>query len=69
MTVRGFSRRFKPLELLSSNQLEAIYQGTLKILWETGGKKELGELKEGDSHKGKELEIILWTAKISLIHL
>jgi trimethylamine--corrinoid protein Co-methyltransferase len=36
MTVKGFARNFKPLEILTEGQVEAIHQGTLDVLWETG---------------------------------
>ena len=36
MARKGFMRKFKPLELLTEEQLEAIHRGTLDVLWETG---------------------------------
>ena len=34
--MRGFRRNFKPLEILTEEQVEAIHQGTLEILERTG---------------------------------
>ncbi|NIQ40147.1 MAG: hypothetical protein GTN81_16415 [Proteobacteria bacterium] len=36
MTMKGFQRSFRPLEILSEGQVEAIHKGTLQVLWETG---------------------------------
>jgi len=36
MGLKGFVRHFKPLEILTEGQLEAIYKGTLEVLWRTG---------------------------------
>jgi len=36
MALRGFTRNFKPLEILTDEQLEAIHKGTLEVLWVTG---------------------------------
>ena len=36
MAMKGFTRKFKPLELLTEEQLEAIHRGTLDILGNTG---------------------------------
>lgn len=36
MTMKGFTRNIKPLELLTDEQIEAIHQGTLEVLKETG---------------------------------
>ena len=36
MTIRGFKRRFRPLEILTAEQVEAIHRGTLRVLAETG---------------------------------
>ncbi len=36
MALRGFTRNFKPLEILTQEQLEAIHRGTLEVLWVTG---------------------------------
>jgi len=36
MTMKGFKRRFKPLELLTEEQIEEIHRGTLDVLWVTG---------------------------------
>jgi len=38
MTMKGFKRNFKPLEILSEDQVEAIHQGALDILETTGVK-------------------------------
>ncbi len=34
--LKGFTRNFKPLEILTEEQVNAIYRGTLDVLWETG---------------------------------
>jgi len=34
--LKGFTRSFKPLEILTEEQVEAIHRGTLDGLWETG---------------------------------
>jgi trimethylamine---corrinoid protein Co-methyltransferase len=36
MTANGFRRDFKPLELLSNDQVEAIHNATLRVMNETG---------------------------------
>ena len=36
MTMKGFTRKFKPLEILTEEQIEDIHRGTLDVLWETG---------------------------------
>jgi len=36
MALRGFVRKFKPLEILTEEELEAIHKGTLEVLWTTG---------------------------------
>ncbi len=32
MILKGFMRKFKPLKILTEEQVEHIYQGTLEIL-------------------------------------
>jgi len=34
--LKGFTRNFKPLEILSEGELEAIHRGTLSVLRKTG---------------------------------
>ena len=34
--MRGFTRKFEPLEILTEEQVESIHRGTLDILWQTG---------------------------------
>jgi len=34
--LKGFTRKFKPLEILTEEQVEAIHRATLDVLWETG---------------------------------
>jgi len=34
--LNGFTREFKPLEILTEEQVEAIHRGTLGVLWRTG---------------------------------
>lgn len=34
--LRGYTRKFKPLEILTEEQVESIHSGTLGVLWETG---------------------------------
>lgn len=36
MTVKGFARNFKPLEILTDEQVDAIHRGTLNVLEKTG---------------------------------
>ncbi len=36
MTMKGFSRNFKPLEILTEEQVEAIHRGMLNVLEKTG---------------------------------
>jgi trimethylamine--corrinoid protein Co-methyltransferase len=36
MAVRGFVRRFRPLEILTEQEVEAIHTGTLQVLGRTG---------------------------------
>jgi len=36
MAIKGFTRRFKPLEILTEEQLWEIHRATLDVLWETG---------------------------------
>lgn len=36
MSLKGFRRNFKPLSILTEEQLVAIHSGTLDVLWETG---------------------------------
>jgi len=36
MAMKGIVRNFKPLEILTEEQVEAIHRATLDILWETG---------------------------------
>ena len=40
MAGRGFTRNFKPLEILTEEQVEAIHKGTLEVLWVTGVRME-----------------------------
>jgi len=34
--LKGFTRKFRPLEILSEEQIEEIHRGTLEVLWVTG---------------------------------
>ncbi len=34
--LKGFTRKFKPLEILTEEQVEEIHRGTLEVLWATG---------------------------------
>ena len=36
MSLKGFARNFKPLEILTEEEVEAIHRGTLEVLWVTG---------------------------------
>jgi len=36
MAMKGFTRRFKPLEILPEEQVRDIHRATLDVLWETG---------------------------------
>jgi trimethylamine--corrinoid protein Co-methyltransferase len=40
MALKGFSRNFKPLEILTEQEVEAIHRGTLEVLWKTGVRME-----------------------------
>ena len=40
MALKGFPRKFKPLEILTEEQVEAIHKGTLEVLWVTGVRVE-----------------------------
>ena len=40
MALKGFTRYFKPLEILGEEQVDAIHKGTLEVLWETGVRVE-----------------------------
>jgi len=40
MALKGFPRNFKPLEILTQEQLDAIHRGTLEVLWVTGVRME-----------------------------
>jgi len=40
MVMKGFTRKFKPLEILTEEQLEAIHRGTLEVLEKTGVRVE-----------------------------
>jgi len=34
--LRGFTRNFPPLKILTEEQVEAIHRGTLDVFWQTG---------------------------------
>jgi len=36
MAKKGFRRNFRPLEILTEEELGAIHRGTLEALWVTG---------------------------------
>ena len=36
MVLKGFTRQFKPLAVLTEEQIEEIHQETLRVLWTTG---------------------------------
>ena len=36
MSIKGFKRNFKPLEILTEDQVEVIHKATLHVLAETG---------------------------------
>jgi len=40
MARKGFTRNFRPLEILAEADLEAIHRGTLEVLWGTGVRVE-----------------------------
>jgi len=40
MSLKGFTRNFKPLEILTEEEIEAIHRGTLEVLWVTGMRVE-----------------------------
>ncbi|MBE9514422.1 MAG: trimethylamine methyltransferase family protein [Chloroflexi bacterium] len=40
MALNGFARNFRPLDILTEEQVEAIHRGSLEILWVTGVRME-----------------------------
>jgi len=40
MALKGFTRKFRPVELLTEEEVEAIHRGTLEVLWQTGVRME-----------------------------
>lgn len=40
MAMKGFTRKFKPLEILSEEEIEVIHRGSLEVLWVTGVRME-----------------------------
>jgi len=40
MTLKSFAREYKPLEILTEEEVEAIHRGTLEVLWMTGVRME-----------------------------
>jgi len=40
MALKGFRRNFKPLQILTEEEVEAIHRGTLEVLWVTGVRVE-----------------------------
>jgi trimethylamine--corrinoid protein Co-methyltransferase len=40
MTIKGFTRKFKPLEILTEEEIEVIHRATLEVLWVTGVRME-----------------------------
>ncbi len=40
MAAKGFTRNFRPLEILTEQEVEAIHRGTLEVLWVTGVRME-----------------------------
>jgi len=40
MALKGFTRKFKPVEILTEEEVEAIHTGTLEVLWKTGARME-----------------------------
>lgn len=40
MALKGFTRNFKPLQILTEEEVEAIHRGTLEVLWVTGVRVE-----------------------------
>jgi len=40
MALKGYARNFKPLEILTEEQVEAIHKGILEVLWVTGVRVE-----------------------------
>jgi len=40
MARKGFRRKFKPLEILTEEEIEEIHRGTLEVLWVTGIRME-----------------------------
>ena len=60
--LKGFTRRFKPLEILSEEQVTQIQQAALAVLWKTGIKFEseraLKELKKNGCKVDYETRIV-----------
>jgi len=40
MALNGFTRNFRPLEVLTEEQIEDVHRGTLEVLWTTGFRME-----------------------------
>ncbi len=40
MSLKGYTRNFAPLEILTEEQIEEIHSGTLRVLWTTGVRME-----------------------------
>ncbi len=40
MATKGFTRKFRPLEILTEEEVEEIHRGTLEVLWVTGVRME-----------------------------
>lgn len=38
--LNGFTRRLKPMDILTEDQVQAIHQGALDVLWQTGVRLE-----------------------------
>ena len=56
MAMRGFKLNTQPLQLLTREQVEAIHQGTLKVLSETGSRIEHQEALELLSEHGCQVD-------------
>ena len=40
MALKGFVRKYKPLEIITKEEVESIHKSTLEVLWTTGVRME-----------------------------
>ncbi len=56
MTLKGYTRNFPPLEILTEEQIEEIHSGTLRVLWTTGVRMEHKGALETLEHNGCKVD-------------